>query len=177
MISFYLKILKNNRPSTGYHSAYNSACHQILKHSSAGRKVGFLQFSLRKMGTSQPVREALEALHLKTPESNSPKFPDFYPEYNPLDTYRAHIASTLSNVTGVAAGNIYPCLQWTQSLAKGDMVLPVPALRVKGGKPNDLAQAWAKEVNFTPCVICNARAMLINPCQAATNPRLSFLVP
>ena len=83
--------------------------------------------------------------------ANPHKFPDFYPEYNPLDIYRAHLANTLSEVTGVAAGNIYPCLQWTQSLAKGDIVLPVPALRVKSGKPADLAQTWAKEVSITRC--------------------------
>lgn len=176
MISFCLNLFKINRRFLDYNSAYNSACHQLLKNSPAGCKGRFSQFPLRKMGTSQPVKEALEALHSKTPESNSPKFPDFYPEYNALDIYRAHLASTLSNVTGVAAGNIYPCLQWTQSLAKGDMVLPVPALRVKGGKPTDLAQTWAKEVNFISYVACNARAMLINPCQAATNQRLSFLV-
>ena len=176
MISFCLNILKINQRFLDYRSAYHSACHQLLKHSPAGYKGGCSQFRVRQMGTSQPVIEALEALHLKTPESNSPKFPDFYPEYNPFAIYRAHLATTLSNVTGVAASNIYPCLQWTQSLAKGDMVLPVPALRVKGGKPTDLAQAWAKEVKFISYVVCNARAMLINPCQAATNQRLSFLV-
>ena len=176
MTSFCLKTFKINRCFPNYHSTFNSACYLLAKRSSTGCKVGFSQFPLRKMGTSQPVKEALEALHSQAPTSTPPKFPDFYPEYNPLDIYRAHLASSLSDVTGVAAGNIYPCLQWTQSLAKGDMVLPVPALRVKGGKPNDLAQAWAKEVNFTPCVVCNARAKLINPCQAATNQRLSFLV-
>lgn len=176
MISSCLKIFIINRRFPDYHSAYSSVCHQLLKYSPARCKVGFSPIPLRKMGTSQHVKEALEALRLQTPALSPQTFPDFYPECNPLDIYRSHLASALSNVTGVAAGNIYPCLQWTQSLAKGDMVLPVPALRVKGGKPTDLAQAWAKEVNFTPCVVCNARAMLINPCQAATNPRLSFLV-
>lgn len=114
----------------------------------------------RKMGSTQILKEALETLNLQTPAPNPHKFPDFYPEYNPLDIYRAHLADILSGVTGVAAGNIYPCIQWTQTLGKGDLVLPVPALRVKGGKPTDLAHTWAKEVNFTP-YFGNAYAMLI----------------
>lgn len=106
------------------------------------------------MGSTQALKESLETLSMQSLAENPHKFPDYYPEYNPLDVYRAHLANTLSDVTGVAAGTIYPSLQWTQSLAKGDMVLPVPALRVKGGKPNDLAQDWAKQVNFKSCS-CN----------------------
>lgn len=116
----------------------------------------------RKMGSLQGLKEALETFDLQTPAANPHHYPDFHPEYNPLDIYRAHLSSTLADVTGVAAGNIYPCLQWTQSLAKGDMVLPVPALRVKNGKPTDLAQAWAKEVNRPHYYAssCNAHVLM-----------------
>lgn len=151
MISISLRTLNIHRCFPDYNLAFHRARYQLFKNPLACCKVGLSTFSLRTMGSSQPLNEALEAIHLQNSAPNPIKFPDFYPEYNPLDIYRAHLASTLSNVTGVAAGNIYPCLQWTQSLAKGDMVLPVPALRVKGGKPTDLAQTWAKEVNFAPC--------------------------
>jgi hypothetical protein len=103
------------------------------------------------MGPTQTLKESLETFNLQTLAANPHKFSEYYPQYNPLDVYRAHLANTLSDVTGVAAGTIYPSLQWTQSLAKGDMVLPVPALRVKGGKPTDLALDWAKQVNFKSC--------------------------
>lgn len=158
MRSFSLKIFNINRCFPACSLTLISARSQPLRFSLSNYRSGF---SLRKMGSSQALKEALETLNLQTPAPNPHKFPDFYPEFNPLDIYRAHLANTLSDVTGVAAGNIYPCLQWTQSLAKGDMVLPVPALRVKAGKPTDLAQTWAKEVSFTPC-FRNARAMLIN---------------
>lgn len=174
MIGLSLKIFRIKRCFHAHNFAFSTARYH-LNYSPAGCEGRVSSSPLRKMGSAQALKEALEALSLQNSTPNSQKFPDFYPEYNPLDIYRAHLASTLSDVTGVAAGNIYPCLQWTQSLAKGDMVLPVPALRAKGGKPTDLAQAWAKEVNFIPC-FRNARAMLINTCQAATNQEMSFLV-
>lgn len=78
-----------------------------------------------------------------------PEYPNCYPEYNIVDIYRAHLTSILTEVTGVEASIIYPALQWTQTLDKGDLILPVPALRVKGKKPNDLASEWIdKVVNF-----------------------------
>lgn len=43
---------------------------------------------------------------------------------------------------------IYPALQWTQELKNGDLVLPIPALRVKGAKPQELAEKWAASVRI-----------------------------
>jgi arginyl-tRNA synthetase len=74
-------------------------------------------------------------------------YPNCYPEINPVDIYRAHLTTILAEVTGVDASIIYPALQWTQTLDKGDLVLPVPALRVKGKKPAELAAEWAEKVN------------------------------
>ncbi|KFY07570.1 hypothetical protein V491_08516, partial [Pseudogymnoascus sp. VKM F-3775] len=72
-------------------------------------------------------------------------YPNCYPEINTVDIYRAHITSILSDITGVDRSIVYPSLQWTQTLEKGDMVLPVAALRVKGKKPNELAEEWAAD--------------------------------
>ncbi|KAI9055424.1 hypothetical protein LZ554_000378 [Drepanopeziza brunnea f. sp. 'monogermtubi'] len=85
------------------------------------------------------LSEQLKSLDLGTP---LPKLPNCYPEVNPLDIYRAHLTSILTEVTGVDASIVYPALQWTQTLEKGDLVLPVPALRVKGKKPQELAEEW-----------------------------------
>ena len=87
---------------------------------------------------------------LEKPDLNeaSQQFPDCYPERNPIDVYRAHLAIVLSKVTGVDARTIYPTIAWTQTLDKGDLVLAVPALRIKGQKPNDLAAKWVDEVRL-----------------------------
>jgi len=94
---------------------------------------------------SQTLAEKLKSLGL---EEDLPKFPKCYPEVNPVDIYRAHLTSILTEVTGVDTSIIYPALQWTNTLDKGDMVLPVPALRVKGKKPNELALEWVEKVQI-----------------------------
>jgi len=73
------------------------------------------------------------------------KYPNCYPEINPQDIYRSHITSILHKITGVDTSIIYNALQWTLSLDKGDMVLAIPALRVKG-KPADLGAQWMEKV-------------------------------
>ncbi|KAI9733767.1 MAG: hypothetical protein M1818_007181 [Claussenomyces sp. TS43310] len=75
-----------------------------------------------------------------------------HPEVNPVDLYRAHITSVLHEVTGVDTEIIYPALAWTQTLEKGDLVLPVPALRVKGKNPGALAAEWAEKFPDSPLV-------------------------
>jgi arginyl-tRNA synthetase len=74
------------------------------------------------------------------------EYPNCYPAVNIVDVYRAHLTSLLADVTGVDPAIIYPALAWTQTLEKGDLVLPVPALRVKGKKPPELAEEWAAKV-------------------------------
>ncbi|MCJ1310586.1 hypothetical protein MMC25_004251 [Agyrium rufum] len=64
---------------------------------------------------------------------------------NPWDTYRKHIAGTLAPITGVSASDIEPKLQWTSTQDKGDLMLAVPALRIKGKKPGELALEWGEK--------------------------------
>ena len=79
-------------------------------------------------------------------ENKLESFPNCYPELNPTDVYRAHITSILADITGADKSVIYPQLQWTMTLDKGDLILPVAALRIKGKKPQDLALEWAEKV-------------------------------
>ncbi|KAI2642950.1 arginyl-tRNA synthetase [Xylaria nigripes] len=79
------------------------------------------------------------------------RFPNCYPEVNPQDLYRAHITSILHDITGVDDTIIYNALQWTLSLDKGDIVLAIPALRVKG-KPAELGQQWLEKWPGSPLV-------------------------
>lgn len=73
-------------------------------------------------------------------------FPTAFPERNPVDVYRIHLTQVLHKITGVDHQIIYPAIQWTQGLDKGDVMLAVPALRVKGKKPDELAKEWAEKV-------------------------------
>jgi arginyl-tRNA synthetase len=63
---------------------------------------------------------------------------------NPFDVYRKHIGECLAPIVGVPAEEISSKLQWTQTFDKGDLMLPVPALRIKG-KPADQATEWASK--------------------------------
>lgn len=92
--------------------------------------------------SSEFITEKLKSLSV----SDLPKYPNCHPDVNIVDIYRAHITSTLSEITGVDSAIVYPALAWTNTLDKGDLVLPVPALRVKGKKPNELAEEWAAKV-------------------------------
>ena len=76
-----------------------------------------------------------------------PKAPNTYPALNPVDIYRSHITELLASVSGIDPKIIYPALQWTQTLDKGDLTLPVPALRVKGKKPAELAVELGEKVH------------------------------
>lgn len=95
--------------------------------------------------SSTELVDKLKSLNVSEP---LPIYPNCYPEINPVDIYRSHISSILSEITGVDAKIIYPVLQWTQTLEKGDLVLPIPALRIKGKKPDVLGAEWAEKVVF-----------------------------
>ncbi|KAF4980758.1 hypothetical protein FZEAL_3313 [Fusarium zealandicum] len=79
-------------------------------------------------------------------------YPNCHPDTNPVDIYRSHIADLLKDVTGVDPKIIYPAIQWTQTLDKGDAILAVPALRVKGRKPQELAEEWVAKFPESPLV-------------------------
>ncbi|KAI9890175.1 MAG: hypothetical protein M1814_004457 [Vezdaea aestivalis] len=90
----------------------------------------------------------LESFGLQT----LPSQPNSFPLLNPVDIYRLHLSSILADVTGVDRKIIYPALSWTQTLDKGDMVLPIPALRIKGKKPAELAAEWIPKFPESPLV-------------------------
>lgn len=80
-----------------------------------------------------------------TLDSVTEKYPQAHPEINPLDLYRAHLSNVLAGISGVDTSIIYPAINWTTGLDKGDFVLAVPALRIKSEKPDALATKWAGE--------------------------------
>ena len=62
---------------------------------------------------------------------------------NPVDLYRHSISEALAPITGKPANEILERLAWTQTFDKGDLGLPVPALRIQGKKPGELATELA----------------------------------
>jgi hypothetical protein len=91
----------------------------------------------------QDLAQKVNGLSLQT---IAEKYPDCHPAHNPFDLYRAHLTNVLGEITGVDTSIIYSRLAWTQTLDKGDLTLPVPALRVKAKKMDELAQQWADKV-------------------------------
>ncbi|OGM46105.1 arginyl-tRNA synthetase [Aspergillus bombycis] len=91
------------------------------------------------MASAADLTVAVEGLKLQSTTETS-KFPNSFPSLNPIDLYREHIAEKLGAASGIEAEKIYTRLQWSSTLDKGDLLLPVPALGIKGKKPQDLAE-------------------------------------
>jgi arginyl-tRNA synthetase len=77
-----------------------------------------------------------------------PQQPNTYPNLNPFDVYRSHITELLAQVTGIDTKIIYPTLQWTATLDKGDLQLATPALRQKGRDPKEFAKEIGEKVGW-----------------------------
>ena len=63
---------------------------------------------------------------------------------NPVDVYRKQISKDLSAIANKPAEEISERLAWTQTLDKGDLALAVPALRIQGKKPTELAKDFGE---------------------------------
>lgn len=72
-------------------------------------------------------------------------YPGSNPVKNPFDIYRSYISEQLAQISGVSRDLIFPALEWTNSADRGDLVIPIPRLRIKGQNPADLAEEWAKQ--------------------------------
>ncbi|KAL4906715.1 hypothetical protein BDW74DRAFT_167262 [Aspergillus multicolor] len=96
------------------------------------------------MASVDTLPEAVQSLSLQTTAETS-RFPNSFPTLNPVDLYREHISEGLSSITGIDATEIYQRLQFTNTLDKGDLLLPVPSLRIKGKSPADLSKELAEK--------------------------------
>lgn len=82
----------------------------------------------------------LEKLKLETPEVVEGS----YPEFNVVDLCRNYIAGKLSEKAKVDKKIVFDALEWSTALDKGDLVTPLPRLRLKGDL-NQMAQDLAKD--------------------------------
>ena len=78
--------------------------------------------------------------------SDVPSFENTYPARNLIDIYRSHLTHLIADITKADPKIVQSSLQWTQTMDKGDLVLPVPALRLKS-KPNVVAQEIIDKVH------------------------------
>ena len=98
------------------------------------------------MATQNPIDRLVKQVDGISLDALAEKYPNCHPEINPFDFYRAHLSNILAEITGVDTKIICPNRSWTQSLDKGDLVLPAPALRIKGQRPDELSKQWAEKV-------------------------------
>lgn len=101
-------------------------------------------------GTDRSLTRLLSELRL--PPFN--RHDEAYPERNPTDIFRCYITDQLAKVSGIGPELIYPALSWTNTLDKGDLVIAVPRLRLKGAAPAEKAAEWAKAVRKSRTEIC-----------------------
>jgi arginyl-tRNA synthetase len=66
---------------------------------------------------------------------------------NPLQIYRTHLATQLAPIVGTDPSTISPAIQRTLTSENGDLVLPIPALRIKEKKPDELAKLIQEKVH------------------------------
>lgn len=81
------------------------------------------------MASAGSLPTAVQGLSLHSTAEQS-KFLNCFPSLNPVDIYREHIAEKLGSAIGVEPEKIYPKVNWTNALDKGDLVIPVCILAV-----------------------------------------------
>lgn len=96
--------------------------------------------SSSKMSTENII-SLLQTLSIKEPKNVEGSFPDV----NVVDVMRNYISDELSQIAGIDASIIFPALEWTNTQERGDLLIPIPRLRIKGGNPKDLAEEWASK--------------------------------
>ncbi|OOQ90565.1 Arginine--tRNA ligase, cytoplasmic [Penicillium brasilianum] len=95
------------------------------------------------MASADSLTASVQALTLQSTTKTS-KFAGCFPTLNPMDIYREHIAEELGKAAGIDPELIFSRLAWTSTLDKGDLSLPVAALRIKK-KPDELAAELASK--------------------------------
>lgn len=102
------------------------------------------------IGSVDDVQAMLGELGITDP---LPVFAAANPTTNPIDIFRSYVAEEMTKITGVNRELVYPALEWTQDMRKGDLIMAVPRLRVKGD-PKALAIQWAEKVKGRDPMMC-----------------------
>ncbi|CAR23171.1 arginine--tRNA ligase [Lachancea thermotolerans CBS 6340] len=113
-----------------------------LKQHRIWRLQGLRYFSHQpEIMSATSITSQLQKLSIQEP----PALEGSFPNVNVVDLMRNFISVELSKISGVDTQLIYPALEWTNTLERGDLLIPVPRLRIKGSNPKDLATEWAEK--------------------------------
>ncbi|EAZ63345.1 arginyl-tRNA synthetase [Scheffersomyces stipitis CBS 6054] len=94
------------------------------------------------MSTSvHAITDGLSKLGLQQPSAIEASTPD----YNIIDVFRNYITNELHRVSDVDQEIIFSALDSPNTLDKGDLIVPVPRLRLKGVNPKDKAVEWSEK--------------------------------
>lgn len=90
----------------------------------------------------ETITSSLKSLGLEQPTANA----ESQPEFNVIDVMRNYITDELHKISegAVAKDLIFPALDTPTTLDKGDLIIPIPRLRLKGINPKEKAEEWAK---------------------------------
>lgn len=87
--------------------------------------------------------------------SIAPLYENAFPDLDLVDLFRCVITAELVNLSGVESHLIYSALTWTNALEKGDLLLTVPRLGIKGTPPAENTLKFAKAVCWErPTKLC-----------------------
>lgn len=91
------------------------------------------------------ITESLASLGLKNESSIDASLPD----YNVVDVMRNYITNELNSITGISKDIIFPALDSPSTLDKGDLLVPLPRLRLPKGtdfkaKASEIATSFNK---------------------------------
>lgn len=100
---------------------------------------------------STHVIPSLAGLSINDPTEPSAEYPNCYPTINPVDQYRIHVSELIAKALNLDAKNVYPRVQWTNTLDKGDLVLAV-CLQSRGFSDCWLANDGANDVCIADCI-------------------------
>lgn len=122
-VTFYPSQFLRRTPPTASNcfSTFSSFTRGFSFHSSSSSNANAPNIAAMADGVIPAVAEL--SVHDTTSEVS--KYPNCYPTLNPVDKYRAHIAEVLAPIVGKEAEFVYGRLQWTNTLDKGDLLLPV----------------------------------------------------
>lgn len=95
--------------------------------------------------STETITKSLAGLGLKT----STQVEGSHPEYNVVDVMRNYITLELTAITGISSEIIFSALDSPNTLDKGDLLVPLPRLRLPKGtdfktKATEIAQAFNK---------------------------------
>ncbi|CCG22740.1 tRNA-Arg synthetase [Candida orthopsilosis Co 90-125] len=99
--------------------------------------------TFRRSMSVSTITQELSKLGLNQPKPAK----DTYPDYNVVDVFRNYIGDELSRISGIEKDIIVQALDTPKLLDQGDLIVPIPKLRLKGVNPSEKSKEWAEKFN------------------------------